>query len=173
MDASKFGLFIAQVRKENNMTQLELAQKLNVSDKTISKWETGKSLPDITMLEKLSQSLNISIVELINMEKDAEKTYSKDKVDEILVDFMNYNKRKKSIFLDWILATLLLFVFFSLLYLVAVAFPFVVGLLPWIATPALIVSVWRIYNKENYIVSLTIAVLIIGTFLSLIMGAAL
>lgn len=70
MDASKFGTFIANVRKDNNMTQLELANKLNVSDKTISKWETGKSLPDITMLEKLSQALNISIVELLNMQKN-------------------------------------------------------------------------------------------------------
>ena len=75
MDTSKFGAFIAEVRKENNMTQLELAQKLNVSDKTISKWETGKSLPDITMIEKLSHSLNISIVELMNMQKDTCRIY--------------------------------------------------------------------------------------------------
>ena len=163
MDASKFGVFIAQVRKENNMTQLELAQKLNVSDKTISKWETGKSLPDITMLEKLSQSLNISIVELINMEKDEEKTYSKDKVDEILVDFMNYNKRKKGNVSDYFFALFLLLITYTILWIIAGSALFVLLMMPILVTVLLVVSVWRIYNRENYVIPLTLAILIVGT----------
>lgn len=163
MDASKFGVFIAQVRKENNMTQLELAQKLNVSDKTISKWETGKSLPDITMLEKLSQSLNISIVELINMEKDEEKTYSKDKVDEILVDFMNYNKRKKGNVSDYFFALFLLLITYTILWIIAGSALFVLLMMPILVTVLLLVSVWRIYNRENYVIPLTLAILIVGT----------
>ena len=47
MDAKKFGAFIAAVRKENNLTQLDLANKLHVTDKAVSKWERGMGLPDI------------------------------------------------------------------------------------------------------------------------------
>lgn len=170
MDASKFGTFIANVRKDNNMTQLELANKLNVSDKTISKWETGKSLPDITMLEKLSQALNISIVELLNMQKIEIDTYSKDKVDEILVEFMNYNKKKQASAFDWVVASLSMFLVFFILYVLShFLFLPVLSIVPFVATTALIVSVWRINNRENYIVPLTLAILMIGTTVSLIL----
>ena len=55
MDAKKLGLFIAQLRKEQNMTQADLARKLQVTDKAISKWERGKSLPDkLVLLEQIT-----------------------------------------------------------------------------------------------------------------------
>ena len=167
MDASKFGAFIANVRKENNMTQLELASRLNVSDKTISKWETGKSLPDITMLEELSQALHISIVELMNMQKSEIETYSKDKVDEILVEFMNYNKRKKGNAYDYFFALCLMMLVFALLWFVAGIALFVILVLPVVVTVLLVVSIWRMYNRENYIVPLTLAVLIVGSMITI------
>ena len=162
---SDFSQKIYQLRKENNMTQLELANKINVSDKTISKWETGKSLPDITMLEKLSQALNISIVELLNMQKDEIDAYSKDKVDKILVDFMNYNKRRKGNAYDYFIALCLVLVVFSLLYFMAAAALFTLLIVPVVVTVLLVVAVWRIYNRENYIVPLTLAILILGTII--------
>lgn len=62
------GAAIRQRREDRNMTQAELAGQLGVSSKTVSKWETGKGLPDITMLQPLAQALGISVIELMNGE---------------------------------------------------------------------------------------------------------
>jgi transcriptional regulator with XRE-family HTH domain len=66
MDNYVTGNTIKKLREKNNLTQLELANKLNVSDKTISKWETGRGLPDISLIDPLSKALNISITELFS-----------------------------------------------------------------------------------------------------------
>ena len=60
------GATIKSLRERKNMTQAELAEKLGVSSKTISKWETAKGLPDITLLEPLAQTLGISVIELFS-----------------------------------------------------------------------------------------------------------
>ena len=60
------GATIKQLREEKNMTQAELAEKLGVSSKTVSKWETAKGLPDISLLQPLARALGISVIELIN-----------------------------------------------------------------------------------------------------------
>ena len=60
------GAVIKELREKNNVTQLQLADKLGVSDKTISKWETGKGYPDITLLEPLADALSVSIAELLS-----------------------------------------------------------------------------------------------------------
>lgn len=65
MDPYITGQMIKTLREKNKMTQAELAHVLSVSDKTISKWETGKGYPDITLLDGLSQALNISMTELL------------------------------------------------------------------------------------------------------------
>ena len=62
------GSTIKSLREQRNMTQAELAEKIGVSSKTISKWETAKGLPDITLLQPLAQSLGISVIELLNGE---------------------------------------------------------------------------------------------------------
>jgi len=59
------GLFIAAKRREQNLTQKQLAEKIGVSDKTVSKWETGKTMPDYSVVELLCEALNISVSELI------------------------------------------------------------------------------------------------------------
>ena len=69
MDAEKFGAFIAVCRKEKNMTQAELAQKLKVTDKAVSRWETGKGFPDISLLQPLAEALSTSVTELLANEK--------------------------------------------------------------------------------------------------------
>ena len=53
MDQVKIGRFIAQRRKANNMTQMQLAEKLGITDRAVSKWETGKSLPDVAIMPEL------------------------------------------------------------------------------------------------------------------------
>lgn len=60
------GAVIKKLREKNNMTQCQLADKLLVSDKTISKWETGKGYPDITLLEPIAEAFSVSITELIS-----------------------------------------------------------------------------------------------------------
>lgn len=62
------GTTIRNLREDRRMTQAELAEKLGVSSKTVSKWETAKGLPDITLLQPLAQALGISVIELINGE---------------------------------------------------------------------------------------------------------
>lgn len=69
MDNIRFGAFVAQLRKEQGLTQKELADRLNVTDKAVSKWETGKGFPDVKLLEPLAQALGISLVELIREKK--------------------------------------------------------------------------------------------------------
>nr|MBQ8253047.1 helix-turn-helix transcriptional regulator [Lachnospiraceae bacterium] len=65
MDKEKLGLFVSQLRKEQNMTQKELAEKLGVTDKAVSKWERGLSFPDISLLEPLSDTFDVSVMELL------------------------------------------------------------------------------------------------------------
>lgn len=65
MDAGKTGRFIAEKRKERNLSQKELADFLHITDKAISKWERGLSFPDITVLIPLSEVLNVSLYDLL------------------------------------------------------------------------------------------------------------
>ena len=76
MDIIKTGNLIKELRTEKGLTQKELAKKLNVSTAAVSKWENGKGFPDISILEKLSSELEISITELVKGEKNIGKTES-------------------------------------------------------------------------------------------------
>ena len=69
MNAEKTGRFIQNLRKEMNMTQKELSEKLNVSPKAVSRWETGRGFPDIGSLEDIAEVLHISVAELLKGEK--------------------------------------------------------------------------------------------------------
>lgn len=74
MNQVSIGKFIARKRKEKNLTQEQLAEILSVSNKTISKWETGKCMPDYSIIQKLCEELEISIAELIDGEEQVEKS---------------------------------------------------------------------------------------------------
>ena len=69
MDAQTFGAFIARCRKDKQMTQAELAEKLHVTDKAVSRWERGIGFPDINTLEPLAEALEISLVELMKSKR--------------------------------------------------------------------------------------------------------
>ena len=69
MDQEQIGKFISELRKEKNMTQEELANVMGVTDKSISRWENGKTMPDIAMLSTLSNNLGVSIQELLDGRK--------------------------------------------------------------------------------------------------------
>ena len=76
MDTYVTGAAVRQLRESRGMTQAELGEKIGVSSKTVSKWETGKGLPDISLLQPLAQALGISLIELVNGEHIINKNVS-------------------------------------------------------------------------------------------------
>ncbi|MDD3048697.1 MAG: helix-turn-helix transcriptional regulator [Bacilli bacterium] len=92
MNNKKIGLFIASLRKAKNMTQKGLADKLYISDQAVSKWERGLSMPDIGLIEKLSEYLEVSVSEILKGEKIDNMT--KNKSDEIMKDSIPFFQKK-------------------------------------------------------------------------------
>lgn len=84
MDQEKFGQFLTSLRKEKGWTQAELAKRLHVTDKAVSKWECGKGFPDIQTLEPLSEALNISILELLRSEKTTSGQISTETANHVI-----------------------------------------------------------------------------------------
>lgn len=68
MDQKKIGVFIAQCRKEKNLTQMQLAELLEITNQAVSKWETGRGIPDVSLLQPLCDILGISLNELFSGE---------------------------------------------------------------------------------------------------------
>lgn len=83
MDKEKIGCFISTLRKEKGMTQKELADKLHVSDRTISKWERGAGLPDASLMINLSDLLGITVNELLIGERNLSKVYTEETKEDI------------------------------------------------------------------------------------------
>ena len=91
MNQVKIGKFIAQCRKEKNMTQAELAEKLNITDRAISKWETGKGMPDSSIMLELCDELDISVNELLSGEMIRMDNYNKVAEE----NFIKFQKEKE------------------------------------------------------------------------------
>jgi len=82
----KFGLFVTELRKEKNLTQKDLAEKLYVSDKTVSKWERGLSMPNVVLLIPIADILDVTVTELLRGEKiDTQKNIDTKEVEELVV----------------------------------------------------------------------------------------
>lgn len=114
MDLSKVGKFIQERRKAKKLTQVQLAQKIGVSEKTISKWECGKGFPDTTLMLPLCKVLNISSNELLSgkiLEKEEE--YRKTAEENILnlTKQENY-KNKLLLTLEWVIGYFAILVWF-------------------------------------------------------------
>ena len=86
MEQVKIGKFIASKRKEQGLTQLQLAEKLGITDRAVSKWETGKSLPDASLMPELCKLLKITINDLLCGE---------------VVSVENYNEKEKKLYSKW------------------------------------------------------------------------
>lgn len=78
MDANKFGCFVAERRKELKMTQKDLAAKIQVTDKAVSKWERGLGFPDINTIEDLADALDVSIMELMKSERKKQEVSAEE-----------------------------------------------------------------------------------------------
>lgn len=98
IDIKKIGQFIAVQRKENHLTQKQLGDELGISDKTISKWECGNGLPDISIMLPLCQLLQINVNELLSGQRLTQDTYH-EKAEENMMNLMQgYEKERKGAF---------------------------------------------------------------------------
>lgn len=95
MNALETGKFISSKRREKGLTQKELAEKLGVTDKAVSKWETGRGMPDVSVLEDLSKELEVSVSEILNG-GEVERELLSETADKIIVDTMKDSSKKVS-----------------------------------------------------------------------------
>lgn len=112
MNNKKTGVLIAQIRKENGLTQKQLADKIGVSNATISKWETAKGFPDISLIEPLADALGISVSEIIAGERLVSNKKTDDLISDLVDISINEQNRKRKIH-NWIIAITV-----ALLYLI-------------------------------------------------------
>ena len=96
MNQVKIGKFIAECRKNKNMTQAELAEKLNITDRAISKWETGKGMPDSSIMLDLCNELKISVNELLSGEMISMENKN-EKQEQLLLDMAKEVEKKNKI----------------------------------------------------------------------------
>ena len=104
MDQIAIGKFIAKKRKEQNLTQEQLAERLNISNKTVSKWETGKCMPDYSIVELLCKELNTTLAELMNGEEDEKSIHTYDNEQVVsMIEKMQDLKNTKTMIIGFIL----------------------------------------------------------------------
>ena len=117
MDQIKIGKFIQEKRKEQKLTQSNLAEKLNVTDRAISKWENGNCLPDAGTMPELCKILNISINDLFSGEvvdmKNNEKKYEENLLE---MTKMKEEKDRQLLMLEWVIGFIGVAAFLSLLF---------------------------------------------------------
>lgn len=95
MNQEKIGKFILECRKEKKLTQAELAEKLGVTDKSISNWENGRNMPDLSLFKPLCELLDISINDLISGERVSEDKYQ-EKLEQNIISTIDYTNKKLS-----------------------------------------------------------------------------
>lgn len=119
MNQEKIGRFIAELRKEKDMTQIDLANKLGITDRAISKWENGRGMPDLSLLTPLCEILDVSINELLSGARLDKKDYQ-EKLEENIINTIDYTDKKikktKKIFIIAISVILMFIVMLMVMY---------------------------------------------------------
>ena len=145
MDQIKIGKFIAECRKKNNLTQMQLAEKLNITDRAISKWENGKGMPDSSIMLDLCNELKISVNELLSGEVLEMNSYN-EKLELNLIDMVKQKEQSDNRLLKMeivigVLASLVLFIlifvasfvemadWLRILLIITGLIPFMIGIL--------------------------------------------
>ena len=119
MDQEKIGKFILELRKDKKMTQQELADKIGVTDRAISKWENGRCMPDISLMKPLCEILDITLNELISGEKIDKKEYQK-KSDENIFKTIKYTNKKTNFFKKFLICLISVFLILILMFIIDV-----------------------------------------------------
>ncbi len=165
---------IAELRQKNNMTQLELAEKLNYSDKTISKWERGESTPDISVMVEIAELFGVTLDYLVQWE------HKKKEIVEEKPKVANYNRRAIAYIsesIGWILAVFAFTITTLILKKVSFQFLYFLYALPVTLIVKLVFnSIWFNVRHNYYIVSLlmwSVLLCIHITFLYFQMNVAL
>ena len=116
MDQIKIGKFIAECRKKESLTQMQLAEKLNITDRAVSKWETGKSLPDSSIMLELCEILEITVNDLLSGEVITMDNYNKEMENNLLEMVKQKEKSDKTLLaMEVLLGSLCMTVFFALI----------------------------------------------------------
>ena len=109
MDQIKTGKFIAERRKANNLTQMQLAEKLGITDRAVSKWETGRSMPDASIMLELCEILKITVNDLLSGEVVIMENYNKELENNLLEMIKQKEKSdKKLVYVIIVLISLLI-----------------------------------------------------------------
>ena len=113
MNQVKIGKFIAECRKKQNLTQMQLAEKLNITDRAISKWENGKAMPDSSIMLELCEILKISVTDLLNGEVVTMENYNKE-MEHRLLEMIKQKEEsdKRLLTFEWIVVGLSLTILF-------------------------------------------------------------
>lgn len=98
MEQIKIGSFLKKLRKERKLTQGEVAEKLNVSSRSVSRWETGNTLPDISILIELSEFYEVDIKEILDGERQSEDM--NDETTELMNKVVDYTSKDKEVILE-------------------------------------------------------------------------
>ena len=124
MDQIKIGRFIADCRKETGLTQVQLAEKLNITDKAVSKWERGLTMPDSSIMLELCDILCISVNELLNGEKISIEN-NNQKNEQLLLDMAKeLEKKNKTIWTSmWAIMTVSITALFAGIFIAAFLIP--------------------------------------------------
>ena len=122
MDQIKIGRFIANRRKLKNLTQMQLAEKLGISDRAVSKWETGKSLPDSSIMLELCSILGITVNDLLTGEVVTVENYNKELENNLLQMVKEKEKAHKQLLtLEVFIGVLVSVILFSLVFVASFA----------------------------------------------------
>ena len=121
MGENKIGQFIANLRKEKQMTQRELAEKLHITDKAVSKWERGLSCPDISLLPSLAGILGVTTSELLNGQKNKMNSNDVEQTVDNTLSYAENSVKYKLVSIQNILA-----IIFSILLLLAIIVHFLI-----------------------------------------------
>lgn len=165
MNNIKTGLFIAELRRQKEWTQSQLAEKLGVTDKAVSRWETGRGFPDISLLRALSALLGVTVNEVIVGERIEAERYQKS-ADETILQTLTDSKKKIERIINGVL-----FTFGGILLVVSLLF---LGVdTSWVSVYSILgilviaVAVFRLFRrniKEALIVAVVALLVAFGIF---------
>lgn len=124
MNQIKIGRFIAEERKRANLTQMQLAEKLNITDRAVSKWETGRAMPDSSIMLELCDILGITVNELLNGERISMENANKQN-EQVLIDMAKeLEKKNKTVWRAmWTILSVSMIALLSGLFIVAFFIP--------------------------------------------------